>query len=92
MANKRASWVKFSMGLAKMILHSREMRRKILFQLVIALVVIVSLGAWPLSSWLGENIWYFLLWWGGCVSYTLMIILLALYDILASLKEERTKM
>ena len=60
-----------------------------LFQLVIFLVIIVALGAWPLANWLGENIWYFLMWWAGSVCYTVMIILLATYDMLAALKEER---
>jgi len=78
-------------GLARMILHSREMRRKVLFQLVIVLLVIVGLGAWPLSGWLGGNIWLFLLWWGVSMFYGLMVILLAIYDMLAVIKEERKK-
>ena len=91
MSTKRTSWPKYITGLARMILHSREMRRKMLFQLVIALVVIVALGGWPLSKWLSENVWYFLLWWGACLLYTVMIILLAIYDMLAVIKEERSK-
>ena len=74
-----------------MILHTREMRRKMLFQLVLVLLAIVVLGAWPLSGWLGGNIWLFLLWWGASMFYGLMIILLAIYDILAVVKEEREK-
>ena len=74
-----------------MILHSREMRRKMLFQLVLVLFAIVVLGAWPLSGWLGGNIWLFLLWWGVSMFYGLMVILLALYDMLAVIKEERGK-
>lgn len=74
-----------------MILHSREMRRKMLFQLIIVLVIIAALGAWPLSNWLGSNIWLFLVWWGFCMLYGLMIILLALYDMASVVKEEREK-
>ncbi|MGJ8678045.1 MAG: hypothetical protein ACSHX0_11050 [Akkermansiaceae bacterium] len=92
MASSRVSLPKYFMGLAKMILHSRGMRRKILFNLIIVLLVVVALGTWPLSSWLGENIWLFLIWWAGCFFYAIMIILLALYDILSVFKEERHKL
>ena len=74
-----------------MILHSREMRRKVLFQLVLVLLAIVCLGAWPLSNWLSSNAWLFLIWWGASMLYGLMIILLAIYDMLAVVKEEREK-
>ncbi len=78
-------------GLARMILHSREMRRKVLFQLVIVLLVVVALGAWPLAGWLSGSIWLFLIWWGISMVYGGMIILLAIYDMLAVLSEERRK-
>ena len=79
-------------GLARMILHSREMRRKMLFQLVVVLLVIVGLGAWPLSDWLGNSVWLFLIWWGFSMLYGTMIILLAIYDMMSVVKEEREKM
>jgi len=75
-----------------MILHTREMRRKVLLQLVIVLLVLVVLGAWPLAGWLSGNMWLFLLWWGASLFYGLMVILLAIYDMLAVLKEERESM
>jgi len=78
-------------GLARMILHSRELRRKMLFQLVIVLLVIVGLGAWPLADWLSSNVWLFLAWWGVSMIYGLMVILLAIYDMLAVVREEREK-
>jgi len=78
-------------GLARMILHSRELRRKMLFQLVMVLLVIVGLGAWPLADWLSSNVWLFLVWWGISMVYGLMIILLAIYDMLAVVREEREK-
>ena len=92
MSGKKASWVVVCVGLARMILQSRELRRKVLFQLVIALVVVAVLGAWPLANWLGQNVWLFLAWWGFCMLYGLMIILLAIYDMAAVIKEEREKM
>lgn len=92
MSGKRASWATVCLGLARMVLHSREMRRKVLFQLVIVLVVVVALGAWPLAGWLSGNVWLFLIWWGASMFYGLMVILLAIYDILAVVGEERRKM
>lgn len=91
MSGKKASWAAVCAGLARMILHSREMRRKMLFQLVIVLVVVVALGAWPLANWLGGSVWLFLLWWGVSMFYGLMIVLLAIYDMAAVVKEEREK-
>jgi hypothetical protein len=76
-------------GLAQMILHTQEMRRKMLFQLLIVLMILVGLGAWPLADWLSGSIWLFLLWWGASMLYGLMVILLAIYDILAVMKDSR---
>lgn len=92
MSAKRASWASVCTGIARMILHTREMRRKVLLQLVIVLLVLVVLGAWPLAGWLSGNMWLFLLWWGASLFYGLMVILLAIYDMLAVLKEERGNM
>ncbi len=79
-------------GIAQMILHTRVMRRKVLLQLVVVLLVLVVLGAWPLAGWLSGNMWLFLLWWGASLFYGLMVILLAIYDMLAVFKEERESM
>ncbi|MBT8043973.1 MAG: hypothetical protein KJO79_03400 [Verrucomicrobiae bacterium] len=92
MSGKRASWATVCVGLARMILHAREMRRKVLFQLVLVLLVVVAVGAWPLADWLGSNVWLFLIWWGASMLYGLLVILLAIYDMLAVVKEEREKM
>ena len=92
MSGKKASWATVCAGLARMILHSREMRRKMLFQLVIVLLIIVVLGAWPLANWLGNSVWLFLIWWAVAMIYGCLVILLAIYDMLAVVKEEREKM
>ena len=92
MSGKKASWAVVCAGLARMILQSREMRRKVLFQLVLVLLVIVTLGAWPLSNWLAQSVWLFLAWWGACMLYGILVILLAIYDMAAVVKEERGKM
>ena len=72
-----------------MILLSRKLRRKVLMQLTVVLVLVVVIGAWPLANWLASNVWLFLVWWGICVFYGLMVILLSLYDMLSVFKEVR---
>ena len=89
MSAKRVGWAMMCANLARMILLSRKLRRKVLLQLIIVLLVVVVVGAWPLSGWLASNVWLFLLWWGLCVLYGLMVILLSLYDMLSVIKEER---
>ena len=91
MSGKRASWVAVCTGLAKMILHMRELRRKMLLQLVIVLAILAALGAWPLANWLGSNIWLCLAWWAAVMAYGLIVILLAIYDMLVVGREERKK-
>jgi len=89
MATNNTGWIGLFMGLGKAILHSREMRRKMLFQLLLMLVVFVALGAWPLAQWLSGSIWLFLIWWGICMVYGVLVMLLAVYDMLAVTKEEK---
>jgi hypothetical protein len=72
-----------------MILYTRKLRRRMLLQLLIVLAIIAVLGSWPLAGWLGSNIWLFTIWWGICTLYGLMVILLAVYDMLAVVQEER---
>lgn len=55
------------------------------------LLIIVGLGAWPLADWLSSNVWLFLIWWGISMIYGLLVILLAIYDMLAVVREEREK-
>ncbi|MGB2402235.1 MAG: hypothetical protein ACPIA7_02370 [Akkermansiaceae bacterium] len=89
MSAKRVGWATLCASLAKMILQSRKLRRKVLMQLTIVLVLVVAIGAWPLASWLASNVWLFLIWWGACMFYGLMVILLSLYDMLSVFKEVR---
>lgn len=92
MAALKASWVSVCVGLARMILRERKLRRKMLLRLVIILALLAAVGSWPLAGWLAENIWLFVLWWAFTILYGLMVILLALYDMLAVVQEERDKL
>ncbi len=78
--------------MARMILKTRKLRRRMLLQLLIVLLLLVLIGAWPLAAWLEQNLGYFMLWWGLSGLYGVMVILLALYDMLAVIREERDKL
>ncbi len=78
--------------IAKGILHDRRLRRKMLFQVLIALLLSVFIGNWVLDGWLANGLWRFILWWGGVAFLTLFILLFALYDAMRAVQEEREEM
>ncbi|MCU0782212.1 MAG: hypothetical protein MUF04_14085 [Akkermansiaceae bacterium] len=81
-----------SKALASGILHDRAARRKLLSRLLVAVLAVLAVGNWPLRDWLGSNIWRFVLWWGACAALTGFLLLLAFYDALAVVGEEREKL
>ena len=50
-------------------------------------LVTVLLGSWPLAGWLEGSLWRMFLCWGGVMVLTVFMMLLALYDMLAVVKE-----
>jgi type VI protein secretion system component VasK len=80
-----------SKGLAKMILRDRNQRRKIMFNLLLIALALMAGGLWVVDGWLGESPWRFLTWWGACAIVTLIVMLFALYDAFAVIREEREK-
>ncbi len=85
-----SSW-NVSKGLARGLLRDRAERRRILARILMAVLAIISAGLWLLDHWLAANIWRFLIWWGTCAALTCLMMLLALYDLLAVIREEREK-
>ena len=92
MAEGKVSWTVVCLGLARMILHDRKERRKILTGMLLVSMAGMAIGLWIIDAWLMESAWRFLLWWGGCILVTTLVILFALYDALAVIREEREKM
>jgi hypothetical protein len=90
MSHTPSDW-ESSKGLANAILHDRGMRRKWMGRLVLLTVCWLAAGLWLLDDWLGEEIWRFLAWWGTCGVLTLILLVFALYDSLAVIREERSK-
>ncbi len=77
--------------IARAILHDRAARRKVLGRMLGLVLALMAAGLWMIDGWLAENPWWFLLWWGGCALITCLVMLFALYDVLAVIREEREK-
>ncbi len=90
MAHRNSGW-ESQKNLARMILRDRGERRKLLFRMLMAALLIMAAGLWLIDGWLSENPWRFLLWWGGCGLLTIIVLVFALYDALAVIREEREK-
>lgn len=80
-----------SKGLARAILHDRGQRRKWLARWLAVTMGWMVLGLWVLDGWLEENVWRFAVWWGICGVLALVLMIFALYDALAVIREERGK-
>lgn len=76
---------------ARAILHDRAARRKVIGRILLVALVMIAIGLWAIDGWLGGNPWAFLAWWGGVALLTLLVMLFALYDALAVIREERDK-
>jgi hypothetical protein len=46
---------------------------------------------WGIDGWLGQSPLRFIIWWLGCAALTIIIMLFALYDALAVIREERSR-
>lgn len=78
-------------GIAKAILQDRAARRRMLGQLLLFALGLMAVGLWVLGGWLQESVIRFALWWGGCGVVTMVVMLFALYDALAVVREERER-
>ncbi|MES2476951.1 MAG: hypothetical protein V4640_14300 [Verrucomicrobiota bacterium] len=90
-AQEPNSW-NHSTGLARAILHDRTERRKWLFYLVLIPLGMLALGLWVIDDWIWASLWRVLLWWGGCAIATIIVMLFALYDSLAVIREEKEEL
>ena len=88
---KMASWGTVVLGMARALLHDRNTRRRFILWVIVAMLLVVALGNWPLEGWLAESPWRFLLWWAGCAFLAVLTFLLGLYDALAVMKENRRR-
>lgn len=77
--------------IARAVLYDRLARRKVIGRMLMFVLMMMAAGLWLIDGLLARSPWYFLLWWGACVLLTVLVMLLALYDVLAVIREERGK-
>jgi uncharacterized membrane protein YcaP (DUF421 family) len=75
--------------LAKGILDDRTLRRKMMTQLVIFLIVVIVIGSWVIDDWLRSEAFRFVVFWGVVCLYTLFIMLMAFYDMLKVMRDKK---
>ncbi|MDE0835855.1 MAG: hypothetical protein OSA84_05830 [Akkermansiaceae bacterium] len=79
-----------SKGIAKAILYDRGMRRKWLGRWLMVTIGWMAVGLWVIDGWLGDQAWRFFVWWGVCAVLACVLMIFALYDALAVMREERS--
>ncbi|MFM2199368.1 MAG: hypothetical protein RLZZ505_2800 [Verrucomicrobiota bacterium] len=80
-----------SKALARAILHDRGQRRKWLGRWLLLTVVWMAVGLWVLDGLLAQSGWMFVLWWVFCFLLACGLVIFALYDVMAVMREEREK-
>ena len=88
MAGGKTGWTDSKL-IARAILHDRAARRKVIWRMLMLALLLMAAGLWLVDGLLGKSPWCFLLWWGGCALLTCLVLMFALYDMLAVLREER---
>jgi polyferredoxin len=76
---------------ARAILHDRSARRRVLGWLLMIAVGMLATGLWFIPGWLQQSLLRFAFWWLACGLVTMMLLLFALYDALAVVREEKRK-
>ena len=66
----------------RMWLRNRRLRRKLMAAVLILLLVAIALGTWVIDGWLSSSIARFGIFWGVVTLYTLLLLLLTVYDML----------
>lgn len=80
-----------SKALARSILRDRGQRRKWLARWLLLTMAWMAVGLWVVDGWLGGEMWRFVAWWGICGVLACVLMVFALYDALAVVREEREK-
>ncbi len=91
MSEKPASRWSANKGVARGILHDRSARRRIMARFLLLLLSVFAIGLWGIDVWLRADIWRFFLWWAGCGLLAVFIVMFAVYDVFAVLREERER-
>ncbi len=77
--------------LARAILHDRAARRKWIGRMLLLPLLMIAAGLWLIDGWLAQSALRFLCWWGVCAIATGVVMLFAIHDALAAIREERDR-
>ena len=94
MPRKGGGLIRISTGMAKHILHTRALRRKLGLQVLLVLMVFFSLGVFVIEDWLESNLWLFTSFWALIFVLTSVLLFLAFYDalrVVGEVKDEHNK-
>jgi hypothetical protein len=73
------------------ILAERRLRRRALSGFAVAMLGMFALGLWGIDGWLAASPWRFALYWVFCAGLAVFVMLFALFDALAVIREERER-
>lgn len=91
MAGRKAGWTVVVLGLSRMILRDRRQRRRLLSRMLLVALGMMAAGLWLFDDWLEAHPLRFLGWWGACALVTSAVLLFAVFDALAVVREERER-
>ena len=86
---RTSSDLQFIIAVCRGIVRDTQTRRRVLFFLLLAVMLLIFTGVVILNSWLNAGPVRFVLYWGACLWLTLTVLLLALYDLLAVRQQAR---
>lgn len=89
MTKQKVGAIQMCVLIAKGILHTRSLRRKLGLQLIVVLLILFSLGVFVIGDWLEQHPWPFVIFWAVVFLLTAGLILLALIDALRVISEEQ---
>lgn len=89
---KQSGWWQMSLAIASVTLADRSKRRRFISGFLAVIIVLFAMGNWVIDEWLMRGIWRMLLFWGFLGAMCLFLVLMAVFDALAVIGEERSKL
>lgn len=88
MGDPRGQW-EMDKAAAAALLADRGRRRRALGACALGLLGMLAVGLWGIDEWLARSVMRFAVYWGGCGLWCLFVMLFALFDALAVIRELR---
>jgi hypothetical protein len=88
---KGSGWLRTCLALAAALLHTRELRRQLMFYATLAAMLQLFAGLYFFDSFLTRRPLLFATYWAACFALVSVLFLLASYDLLAVRREARRR-